>query len=193
MSDEKLIALVNTLIRGETIHERLEAQLELAYYGDVPTVLRLLLESFRAYLRELMTGRHKPREENPTPFLQFHEGFAHIQYLLWIWREDEPIPDILLEMLNDPDRQMRALAIIGLGAGNVKWEDARIEPHLRSLQGDADPQIRAAARLALEYMVLGRHAQTMTPLDALQQQRLEQYAAQVMGMLTAEGGNYGNV
>lgn len=192
MPDEKLITLVNTLIHGETIHERMEAQLELAYYGDVPMVLRLLLQTFRAYIRELMTGRRKPREENPTPFLQFHEGFAHIQYLLWLWREYEPIPDILLEMLNDPDRQMRALAIIGLGAGNVTWEDARIEPHLRSLQGDADPLIRAAAHLALEYMVLGRQVKTMTPLDALQQQRLEQYAAQVMGMLTVEGEKHGN-
>lgn len=192
MPDEKLTTLVNTLIHGETIRERLEAQLELAYYGDVPTVLRLLLQTFRAYIRELTTGERSPREENPTPFLQFHEGFAHIQYLLWIWRDVEPISEILLEMLNEPDRQVRALAIIGLGAGNVGWEDACIEPHLRSLQSDADPLIRAAAHLALEYMLLGRHAQMMTPLDALQQQRLEQYAAQVMGMLTVEGGKYGN-
>lgn len=192
MPDEKLITLVNTLIHGETIHKRMEAQLELAYYGDVPRVLRLLLQTFRAYLRELTTGGRSPREENHTPFLQFHEGFAHIQYLLWIWRDVEPIPEILLEMLNEPDRQMRAFAVIGLGAGNVQWEDARIEPHLRSLQGDADPLIRAAAHLALEYMLLGRQVKTMTPLDALQQQRLQQYAARVMGMLTVEGGKYGS-
>ena len=185
MPDEKLITLVNTLIHGETTHERMEAQLELVYYGDVPTVLRLLLQTFCAYIRELATGERSPREENPTPFLQFHEGFAHIQYLLWIWHEDEPITEILLEMLNEPDRPMRALAVIGLGAGNVKGEDARIEPRLRSLLGDADPLIRAAAHLALEYMLL---VKTMSPLDALQQQRLEQYAAQVMSELAREEG-----
>lgn len=87
--------------------------------------------------------------------------------------------------LNEPDRPMRALAVIGLGAGNVKGEDARIEPRLRSLLGDADPLIRAAAHLALEYMLL---VKTMSPLDALQQQRLEQYAAQVMSELAREEG-----
>lgn len=194
MPNEELITLANTLIHGETIRERMKAQWEIAHYGDVPMVLRLLLQTFRTYIRELMTGRRKPREENPTPFLQFYEGFAHIQYLLWIWRDNEPIPEILLDMLNEPDRGMRALAVIGLGAGNVMWEDARIEPHLRSLQGDADPLIRAAAHLALEYLRFGQQVRTMTPLDALQQQRLEQHAAQVMGGLAIEqGGKDGDV
>jgi len=184
MTEDELARLIHTLIFAETLSERMSAGLKLRFHASGIDVLRSIFSEFIRYTDELMTGKRPPREDDVTPFLQFHTVFHPIEYLLWGWYEDEPLVETLMEMNNDPDRQVRALALISLGAVNLFWKDPRIEPHLRAYQGDPDPLIRAAARLALDYIPFGEYVKARTSPDMSLYQRLEQYAAQVMSGLT---------
>lgn len=185
--DEKLDSSIHSLIFGETMGERFDAQLKLRFHYPAQMVVHPLFKSFRMYIRELATGQRKPRDENFTPFLQFHDGFAQIQFLFWNWHPDEPIIEILIEMLNDPERHMRALAIVGLGAGNVMWkETSRVEPYMHQREYDPDALIRAASRFASDYMQFGKYVEQKTLPDMTMLQRLEQYAAQVMNGLSRQ-------
>ncbi len=185
--DEKLDSSIHSLIFGETIGERFDAQLKLRFHYPPQMVVHPLFESFRMYIRELATGRRKPRDDNFTPFLQFHDGFAQIQFLFWNWHPDEPIIETLIEMLNDSERHMRALAIVGLGAANGMWkEDSRVEPYLRQRENDADALTRAASRLASDYLQFVRYVEQKTSPDMAMLQRLEQYAAQVLSGLSRQ-------
>lgn len=184
MSEDECQRLIHALIFADTLSERLEAQGELRFHsGAGMEILRPLFAELVRYIRELVRGERLPREDNITPFLQFHDTFGQMEYLLWSWYEDEPIVETLVEMLDDPDRKVRALALVSLGAGNIMWKDPRVEPHLRAHQDDPDLLIRAAARLALDYIPFGRHVETRTRPDTSLYQRLEQYAAQVMSGL----------
>ena len=178
--DEKLDSSIHSLIFGETIGERFDAQLKLSFHYPAPAVVRPLFTNFRMYIRELAMAQRKPRDDNYTPFLQFHDGFAQIQFLFWNWYPDEPIIETLIEMLNDSERYIRALAMVGLGAANGMWkEDSRVEPYLRQRENDADALTRAASRLASDYMQFVRFVEQKTSPDMTMLQRLEQYAAQV--------------
>jgi hypothetical protein len=182
-----LASVIDSLVFGETMGERFDAQLKLRFHGAARIAVRPLFESFRRYIRELATGQRNPRDKHFTPFLQFHDGFAQIQFLLWAWYEDEPIVEILIEMLDDPDRHMRALAMIGLGAGNVMWKETpRVENYLRQQEQDPDALTRAASHFALDYIQFGKHVKQKTSPDMTMLQRLEQYAAQVTGGLARE-------
>ena len=171
-------ALIHALFFAES-EKRWEARLDARFEGS--GILRAVFNEFVRYIEQVVTGV-RPSLANPTPFLQFHEGFESIQYLLWGWLDDgEPIIETLIEMLNDPDRNTCALAIVSLGVGNIMWkEEARIEPYLRTMQCDTDPLLHVAADLALDYILYGRYVEAKTPPDTAIQQRIEQYAAQVM-------------
>lgn len=184
MAEDELASLIHTLIFAETLSESMEVGLELRFHASGIELLRPIFNEMICYIGELMSGKRLPKEDDVTPFLQFYTAFHPIEYLLWGWYEDEPLVEALIEMNNDPARQVRALALISLGAVNLFWKDPRVEPHLRAYQDDPDPLIRAAARLALDYIPFGEYVKAMTHPDTSLYQRLEQYAAQVMSGLT---------
>ncbi len=186
MAEGELARLIHTLIFAETLSESMKAGLELRHYASGVELLRPIFNEIICYTGELMSGKRLPKEGDVTPFLQFYAAFHPIEQLLWTWYEDEPLVETLIEMDNDADRQVRALALISLGAVNLFWKDSRVEPHLRAHQDDPDPLIRAAARLALDYIPFGEHVKAQTSPDMNLYQRLEQYAAQVMSGLTRE-------
>jgi hypothetical protein len=180
-------SLIHLLIFGESLGERFDAQLKLRFDYPVAVVVRPIFESFRSYIRELVMGQRIPRGENYTPFLQFHDGFAQIQFLFWNWHPDEPIIETLVEMLNDPEPHLRALAIVGLGAGNVMWkETSRVEPYLHQGKQDSDTLICVASRFTQDYMQFGEYVQQKTSPDMTMLQRLEQYSAQMITGLIRE-------
>jgi hypothetical protein len=183
MAKDKLARLIHSLIFAETFPERMNAGLKLCFYASGIELLRPIFNEVVCYIGELMSGKRLPKEDDVTPFLQFHAVFHPIEQLLWRWYEDEPLVETLIEMDNDADRQVRALALISLGAVNLFWKDPRVEPHLRARQDDPDPLIRAAARLALEYILWAGYAATRTSPDMVRYQLLEQYAAQWMSNL----------
>jgi hypothetical protein len=186
MAEDELARLIHTLIFAETLSESMEAGLELRHYASGIELLRPIFNEIICYIGELMSGKRLPKKGDVTPFLQFHGVFHPIEQLLWSWYEDEPLVETLIEMDNDADRQVRALALISLGAVNLFWKDPRVKPHLHARQHDPDPLIRAAARLALDYIPFGEYVKVQTQPDISLYQRLEQYAAQVMRGLTRE-------
>jgi len=183
MAEAELARLIHALIFAETLSESMEAGLELRHYAWGVELLRPIFNEMICYIGELMSGRRSPKEDDVTPFLQFYAGFHPIEQLLWTWYEDEPLVETLIEMDNDADRRVGALALISLGAVNLFWKDPRVEPHLHARQHDPDPLIRAAARLALEYMAWANYVAKRTSPDPVRYQFLEQYAAQLMSNL----------
>ena len=186
MTEDELARLIHTLIFAETLSERMNAGLKLRFHASGIELLRPIFNEIIRHIGELMSGKRSPKEDDVTPFLQFHAAFHPLEHLLWSWYEDEPVVESLIEMNSDPDRQVRALALISLGAVNLFWKDPRAEPHLRAYQDAPDPLIRAAARLALDYIPFGENVKAKTHPDMSLYQRLEQYAAQVMSGLTKE-------
>ena len=180
MAEDELARLIHTLIFAETLSESMRAGLKLRFHASGVELLRPIFNEIIRYIGELISGKRSPKEGDVTPFLQFHAAFHPIEHLLWSWYEDEPVVEALIGMNNDPDCKVRALALISLGAVNLFWKDPRVEPHLRAHQDDSDPLIRAAARLALDYIPFGEHVREKSSPDMNLYQRLEQYAAQVM-------------
>lgn len=193
MATEDLDQLIHTLIFADPLAERLKAQWEMRSCAP-SDVLRPLFGELIRYFRELVRGERPLRDDNFTPFLQFQDVLHPIQYLLWFWHEDalwfqpeeKPLLETLMEMLEDSDRRIRALAMVCLGTGNVIWREARVESLLRPYQNDPDFLVRSAARLALLYITLSDHVEANVPPDPSLIRHLEQYAAQFISGLNAE-------
>lgn len=148
-------------------------------------VLHTLFDELVHHLRELVTGERPSPEAETSPFLRFQDALMRLRvaYLLSRLYEEGPIVEALMGLQDDPDRRVRALALVSLGFGNAMWQDARVEPYLQAGQDDPDPLLRAAARLALNTIRFGAHVRANTIPDMALLQHLEQYAAQVMSGL----------
>lgn len=186
MTEDELNRLIHDLIFAETLPEQLEAGLELRFHAAGMAVLGPIFMELVRYIGGLLSGERLPQQDSATPFLQFLDAFHPIAYLLWSWCEDEPIVEALIGLLDDPERPVQALALVCLGTGNMKWNDARVEPYLHTYQDDPDPLLCAAARLSLEYMKWGDFVETRTPPDMVRYQLIEQYAAQLMSYLVKD-------
>lgn len=148
-------------------------------------VLHALFAELVHHIRKLVTGERPLSESETSPFLQFQDVFMRLRvpYLLSRLYEEGPIVEALMGLQDDPDRRVRALALVSLGFGNAMWQDARVEPYLQARQDDPDLLLQAAARLALNTIRFGGHVRTKTVPDMTLLQGLEQYAAQVMSGL----------
>lgn len=189
MAEDELNRFIHDLIFAETLLEQMQAGLELRSHTAGIAVLRPIFMELMRYIGDLLSGERLPQKDSVTPFLQFLDAFHPIAYLFWSWYEDEPIVEALISLLDDPDRPVRALALVSLGAGNIKWNDARVEPYLQTYRDAPDPLLRAAARLSLEYMKWGDFVEARTPPDMVRYQLIEQYAAQLMAHLVKSRGN----
>lgn len=165
--------------------DRLEVEPALDSHDSETDVLHTLFAELVHHIRELVTGERPLSESETSPFLQFQDVFMRLRvpYLLSRLYQEGPIVEALMGLQDDPDRRVRALALVSLGFGNAMWQDARVEPYLQARQDDPDPLLRTAARLALNTIRFGGHVRAKTIPDMALLQGLEQYAAQVMSGL----------
>jgi hypothetical protein len=177
-------ARIDALFFAASRMERMEAQLDLEF--DEGMDLRALFDGFIRYLAALASGERAPRDENVTPFLIFHNAFEPLLYMLWMWENPEAMIETLIEMQNDSDPRYAALATVSLAVGNARWQQERVEIHLRDLPRSDSQLLRAAKNFALVYMPFSHHIEQKKFADMTLLQQLEQYAGQLMSGLVRQ-------
>lgn len=181
MSETEHDNLVQSLFFANSRADRMKAQMNLRFARNVTLIH--IFGGFIEYITALLAEKRAPRENHVTPFMMFHDGFEPILYLLWTGYDDAALMiETLIQLEDDADPRVGALATISLAVGNTRWQGPRVEQHLLQAPRNT-PLQNAAANLARDYLPFSNYVQAKTAPDTSLMQRLEQYAAQVMSEL----------
>ena len=181
MSNLELNALIHTYFFSQSNDEKIHAMVKLESKGV--KVLRPLLEGLVKYIKAIVASRRSPHPQAVTPAQQLMTGYlTPIQHVLIAWEvKKQPVVETLSNLFIDPNRNIRALAVLSLGSGSPMWADNQlVKEKIQLMQRDTDSVICSAASFALDFFAQAERFQRGLPADLAIRQRMEQSAAQII-------------
>jgi hypothetical protein len=185
MTEADLTALVEMLFAGKSTNDQIHAHVEIEHEGL--GALQPLLEGLINYLQLMRASGRSPHPQATTPFEQLTFGYIRpVQNILIGWEVAQlPVLEALINLLEDPNRDMRVLALMCLASPIAPWVEnperaAWIRATIEARQADPDRLVRTAASFAVDLLEQIRYAFAKRSGDLALRQRLERSAFQII-------------